>query len=308
VSDDELDPHVVLGVNAGAPTAEIRRRYRILIQIWHPDRHQSSPQDVRDEADKVMKQINAAYAALNSMREREARERESRDRARRERATREREAREREAREREARERAARKRKAPTRAVEWSELPIHPILITFPSGGDAYTMRAYIDNDGVNEAVFLQRDDGLLVFRTETAMRRYVLNNSRHVLNDVSGWDGVKSIIEERGLKPGSDDCYDFDIVLDSFQFPPSVWPPQTFIGCRDLALELAYAFDLSDVHELLQAGSDVDHFDDVLRDIQQGGVGLATRMRRSLLNRSAAEKGWKRIVNRIERIVCWRG
>jgi hypothetical protein len=323
VSDNELDPHAVLGVGANASAAEIRRRYRILIQIYHPDRYQSSSREVQDEANKLMKQINTAYATLNSMREREARAREARARQAREREAREarerearaREAREREAREaREARERAARERDGPEQNEEstggsrWSELPIHPILIVFPSGGEGYTMRAYVDSDGVDEAIFLQRDDGLLVFRSASAMRRYVLNNSRHVLTEVSGWDGVRSTIEEQGLEPDPDDCYYLDLVLRCFQFPPSVWLPEAFISCRDLALELAYAFDLPDVHKLLQTGSDVDHFDDILRDTQQGKASLTRRLRRSLLDRDAVEDGWTRIINRIERIVCWRG
>ncbi|MFB3739790.1 MAG: J domain-containing protein, partial [Candidatus Velamenicoccus archaeovorus] len=58
------DPYVVLGLPRGASQDQIRAAYRRLAQIYHPDRYQGAPADVRAEAERRMKQVNAAYDAL----------------------------------------------------------------------------------------------------------------------------------------------------------------------------------------------------------------------------------------------------
>ncbi|GIJ21464.1 J domain-containing protein [Micromonospora lutea] len=126
MSPDEQDPHVLLGVSRDASLAQIRERYLILVQVWHPDKHQASPQNVREEATRQMQHINAAYKLLTDSRERETRERRDRqsnehDRAKRQRESRARQAEQREAREREAREREAREQRAREREAREQE-------------------------------------------------------------------------------------------------------------------------------------------------------------------------------------------
>ncbi|WBB91810.1 J domain-containing protein [Verrucosispora sp. WMMC514] len=119
MSPNEQDPYVLLGVSREASVAEIRQRYLILVQVWHPDKHQSSPENVREEATRQMQQINRAYKLLTDVRERETRERqaEEQQRAGRQRAgggqrAHDWAAQQREAREQEARNRAADARRA----------------------------------------------------------------------------------------------------------------------------------------------------------------------------------------------------
>ncbi|MEG3637459.1 J domain-containing protein [Micromonospora palythoicola] len=122
MSPNEQDPYVLLGVSREASVAEIRQRYLILVQVWHPDKHQSSPENVREEATRQMQQINRAYKLLTDVRERETRERQARQAEEQQRAERQRAgggqrahdwaAQQREAREQEARDRAADARRA----------------------------------------------------------------------------------------------------------------------------------------------------------------------------------------------------
>lgn len=60
----EPDPHMVLGVEPGASSAEIRSAYQSKIREYHPDRIAEMGVELRELAEKRTKEINAAYAQL----------------------------------------------------------------------------------------------------------------------------------------------------------------------------------------------------------------------------------------------------
>jgi curved DNA-binding protein CbpA len=58
----ELAPYQVLGVSPKASPAEVTAAYKVLAQIFHPDRFVQSPDTVRREAEQRMRELNEAYA------------------------------------------------------------------------------------------------------------------------------------------------------------------------------------------------------------------------------------------------------
>lgn len=58
-------PWVVLGLRPGAGPEDIRRRYRLLSRVWHPDRFSDGPPELRAEAELMMARLNRAHNALN---------------------------------------------------------------------------------------------------------------------------------------------------------------------------------------------------------------------------------------------------
>ena len=58
----ELAPYEVLGVSPSATPAEVTAAYKVLAQIFHPDRFADSPESVRREAEVRMKTLNEAYS------------------------------------------------------------------------------------------------------------------------------------------------------------------------------------------------------------------------------------------------------
>ena len=59
----ETEARGILHVAPDASSAEIRRAYRDMVKVWHPDRFQSDAR-LRDKAQRTLQQINAAYTLL----------------------------------------------------------------------------------------------------------------------------------------------------------------------------------------------------------------------------------------------------
>lgn len=60
------NPWVVLGLRPGASADDIRRRYRLLSRVWHPDRFTDSTTELRAEAELMMARLNRAHQALSN--------------------------------------------------------------------------------------------------------------------------------------------------------------------------------------------------------------------------------------------------
>lgn len=58
------NPYEVLGLKPGATRREITAAYRAMAKLYHPDHTLALGPDIRAAAEKRMKEINAAYAAL----------------------------------------------------------------------------------------------------------------------------------------------------------------------------------------------------------------------------------------------------
>jgi curved DNA-binding protein CbpA len=61
---DINDAYKILGLEPGASQAQVKRTYRKLVKIWHPDRFVDQRQ--KQEAEEKIKSINAAYNKLKS--------------------------------------------------------------------------------------------------------------------------------------------------------------------------------------------------------------------------------------------------
>lgn len=60
------DPYKILGVSPDASDEEIKKAYRVLARKYHPDKYRDS--DLADLAGEKMKEVNAAYEEIKTMR------------------------------------------------------------------------------------------------------------------------------------------------------------------------------------------------------------------------------------------------
>ncbi|MGZ4120445.1 MAG: J domain-containing protein [Actinomycetota bacterium] len=58
----------ILGIDPAASDAEVRAAYRRLAQIYHPDRFSSVRPEIREEAERRMMELNAAFAEICNIR------------------------------------------------------------------------------------------------------------------------------------------------------------------------------------------------------------------------------------------------
>jgi len=61
-----MDHYVILDITHGATPEQIKANYRILVQLFHPDRLQHVSPAVREYAEERLKKINIAYSVLSS--------------------------------------------------------------------------------------------------------------------------------------------------------------------------------------------------------------------------------------------------
>ncbi len=59
------DYYAQLDATPFATPDELRRAYHRLVKLWHPDRYVSAPEQLRDRAERRMRQLNEAYDVLS---------------------------------------------------------------------------------------------------------------------------------------------------------------------------------------------------------------------------------------------------
>jgi DnaJ family protein C protein 9 len=64
-SEENINLYAVLSLGSDAKAEDIKRAYRRLALVHHPDRHASAAQDVKDATSRKFQQIGFAYAVLS---------------------------------------------------------------------------------------------------------------------------------------------------------------------------------------------------------------------------------------------------
>jgi hypothetical protein len=66
-----IEPYALLGISSDASDAEVEAAYKRSAQLYHPDRYASMSSEVHDEAERRMKELNAARQSIRESRARD---------------------------------------------------------------------------------------------------------------------------------------------------------------------------------------------------------------------------------------------
>lgn len=63
-ASEAKSPHDILGIKKSATREEVNKAYKDLVRKYHPDLVSNMGQEIRDVAEKMMKELNRAYEQL----------------------------------------------------------------------------------------------------------------------------------------------------------------------------------------------------------------------------------------------------
>ncbi|GAA3253142.1 Hsp70 family protein [Dactylosporangium siamense] len=185
----------------------------------------------------------------------------------------------------------------------WLDAPFHPLQLGLPSG-HGWTIRARFAEP--EHTVFLSRGGGPLLFRSVDGLAAYLLRDGDHELAELDGWPAARDLFVSLVREAGDEDEVDLDLVQYNLGFPPQQWMPDLLAAARDVAVDLAEAYDLHDIIALLADGSLLDGVDDLLRDAERALVGRSARRRLDAVDADAVRWDWHAIVTRLDGIAAW--
>jgi DnaJ family protein C protein 9 len=68
--EEDVDLYAVLGIQSTATEEDIKKAYRKLALIYHPDKHASSNEDTKQSASRKFQQVGFVYAVLSDKKRR----------------------------------------------------------------------------------------------------------------------------------------------------------------------------------------------------------------------------------------------
>ncbi|GIJ43492.1 hypothetical protein Val02_03780 [Virgisporangium aliadipatigenens] len=193
----------------------------------------------------------------------------------------------------------------PAGQVPVTTLPMHAMRLSLPSGIDGSTMR-FEDEDDPDYVAFLERDGGLLLFRSPMEMLRHVVRSNGHPLADHPQWSDLRAQLTDAAVAPDPEDVVDFDVLLYSFEYPPERWLPNLFIAGYSVALDIATAFALTDVLRELAPERLLGRVDDLMRQADQPLAGRKARRQIRDLDAMRVERRWRQVVDALDAVAVW--
>ncbi|MET7424231.1 Hsp70 family protein [Dactylosporangium sp. NPDC005555] len=201
----------------------------------------------------------------------------------------------------------------------WRDAPFQPVLIGLPSGS-GWTVRArFVEPD---ETVFLSRGGGPLLFRSVEGLCEYLMDDGGHELAGLDGWPRVRAqfvgLVSCLGDPLGDplggplddplddEEEVDLDLVLYNLEFRPRQWKPDLLVAARDLVVELADAYELTDLAAHLAPGGLLDVVDELLRHADRTLAGRSARRGLDALDPGPVRWTWHTIVARLDSIAAW--
>ncbi|GIH05543.1 hypothetical protein Rhe02_36100 [Rhizocola hellebori] len=253
----EAESRLVLGVDSSATRPEIRARYQILLQLFHPDRLQDAPETVREEAQRQVRQLNAAYAHLTSdspLMPAAVDDGSTPDTT------------------------IVNPHNGPLALLRppvrtphtadfWQRVGLEPIIIRVYEGtGLTLCTPSLRDND--TRAQFLSDDRHLHLARSPEGLVGLVEELTEHDLLQLDAWPDLVESIHTKQIAVLPAHRYDIPAALDNLTRGTELWDPKLLTAVYDIVYELAISLDLADIYEALMPGSPLHRLYELVHEL----------------------------------------
>ncbi|MFI5958368.1 DNA primase [Cryptosporangium sp. NPDC051539] len=154
---------------------------------------------------------------------------------------------------------------------------------------------------GEEEAVFLATDNTLHLFRDADSLVAFVKSPAAHDLTTSENWAELVETLTADLVVPDDEDRYELDLVVENLRGGRDVWESDLIIGAGEIARDLAYALELTEVESMLSSGSPLDELDEAIR-----AKGFFGRRKLRKIGPEQAALGWRSVIGRISSAVEW--
>ncbi|MFG1926631.1 DNA primase [Cryptosporangium sp. NPDC048952] len=154
---------------------------------------------------------------------------------------------------------------------------------------------------GEEEAVFLATNGTLHLFRDAASLVAFVKSSTDHDLATGENWAELVETLTPDLVVPDDEDRYELDLVVENLRGGRDVWERDLIVGAGELARDLAYALDLTEVDNSLAPGSPLDDLDEALR-----AKGFFARRKLKRIGSEQAALAWRSVIGRISSSVEW--
>jgi hypothetical protein len=285
-----VDPYQVLGVEAGASPAEVRTRYRVLVQLFHPDRLQGMPDGVREEAERRMKELNLAYGRLEKGFPT--------------------------GRPDPPKEPAGRRRvlnpddvplsmlpfsqRPAATSAAWEEAGVEPILIRV-EGRTGLTLATPATGDEQRPARFLSDHQGIHLARSAEGLIE--------LAGRVGPWRRLGRAMPARRVEVLPENRFDLTEALEMYVMDVEFWDPALLSAAFRLSYELALHLELDEVIEAMMPGSALHLLHNLVRRLDGGTISQwSARQGIAKFDRADVFQAWCDVTDNLSGQLRWHG
>lgn len=255
-------PYLVLGVDSSATLPEIRARYRVLLHLFHPDRLHDAPEEVRQEAQRRIGELNAAYASVMSALGAQAAGGEEADWS-------------------DPDTNVINPQNAPLASLRpsvrtpntadfWQHVGLEPIMIRVYEG-TGLTLCTPSVRDDDTRAMFLSDDGHLHIARSAQGLVDLAGGLPDHELLGLQTWPDLVEEFQARHVAVLPIHKFDIPAAIDNLSQGTDLWDPKLLIALYDVVYELAISLDLRDVYEALMPDSPLHRLYRLVNEMDSG-------------------------------------
>ncbi|HIW62088.1 MAG TPA: hypothetical protein H9881_06505 [Candidatus Stackebrandtia excrementipullorum] len=156
--------------------------------------------------------------------------------------------------------------------------------------------------------VFLTIGGKLPLFQSPQALVKFVKSNPPTDLSGIDTWDKLVKGIKADYVVATEDDTYELDLVVRNLRGGHDEWDAELIVSAAEVARDLGFALRVPAILSTLGQGAPLDHLDNALRSIAEGGFrAMFAKRKARKIGAEQTTLAWRGIIVKIADVVDWR-